>query len=382
MEHSFDIDYASNYGIKEAVILKFFQYWIMKNKANGKHQYDGRTWTYNSYSALSMLFPYWNERQIRVIIQSLKDQNIIIVGNYNKSAYDRTMWYAFYDEKQFLYDTENVTSIIQKCQMEVTEMPNGNDGSVTPIPVIIPIKETIKETNIVPFQKISSLNEENNLNIKTEEKKEEVCSELDNRKKLDKVKEIFDFWIGYKGLVQHRALSGSIRKAIEAQLKWETVERLKESIENYNTVLVGKEYFYSYSHNLDDFFRNGSVQKISPYKNFLLESKPFRKFLKEKKGAADCETLDHTPKSYDHTRPNEEFSELQTLSFFFTAVERHKGADHRQWLSWYMPQDKAFVRGLWERLRAKESFDTVFEFVSQETIKKTGITVENYKSVT
>ena len=48
MKHIFDVDIAKEYGVNEAVILESMNYWIQKNKANGKHFYEGEYWTYNS----------------------------------------------------------------------------------------------------------------------------------------------------------------------------------------------------------------------------------------------------------------------------------------------------------------------------------------------
>jgi len=117
MEHSFDIDVAEKYGIEEAIIIKNVQFWIIKNKANDRHCYEGRTWTYSSVKAFSELFPYMNESKIRRVFQSLISQGILITGNFNKSGYDRTIWYAFQNE-----------------QMHLSKMKNGFDESDEPIP--------------------------------------------------------------------------------------------------------------------------------------------------------------------------------------------------------------------------------------------------------
>ena len=102
MEYSFDIKVAEKYGVDEAIMIKNFQFWIMKNKASKKHSYDGRTWTYNSAEEYTIFFPFWSAKQIRRILSSLISQGIIITGNYNKVRYDQTLWYAFDDESEFL----------------------------------------------------------------------------------------------------------------------------------------------------------------------------------------------------------------------------------------------------------------------------------------
>lgn len=125
MEHHFNIYIAKEYGILEAILLENIYFWIMKNKVNNKNFYDGYYWTYNSAKAFKELFPYATERKIRNALMRLKDAGLIITGNYNKSAYDRTLWYAL-TEKGFSHFTFS--------KIKNTESENQNELNVTPIP--------------------------------------------------------------------------------------------------------------------------------------------------------------------------------------------------------------------------------------------------------
>lgn len=125
MEHSFDIDIAKKYGIPSAILLKHLQFWIAKNKANETNYNDGCYWTYNSKKAFAELFPYMTARQIDYALQKLIDAGLVITGNYNKVAYDRTLWYAI---------TKKGYSILQNCEMDETKLGNGNPEIVQPIP--------------------------------------------------------------------------------------------------------------------------------------------------------------------------------------------------------------------------------------------------------
>lgn len=129
MEHSFDVDIAKRYGIHAAVLLKNIYFWIEKNRANGKNFYDGYFWTYNSKKAFSELFPYMNARQVDYALQKLIEDKLIITGNYNKVAYDRTLWYAI---------TKKGYSILQNCEMETTKKGDESNENVEPIPDIKP----------------------------------------------------------------------------------------------------------------------------------------------------------------------------------------------------------------------------------------------------
>lgn len=125
MEHSFDIEIARLYGIPAAVLLKNIQFWIEKNKANEKNFFDGFYWTYNSKKAFSDLFPYLTARQIDYALQKLIDDGLVVTGNYNKMAYDRTLWYAI---------TKKGYSILQNCEMDSPKLENGNTENGEPIP--------------------------------------------------------------------------------------------------------------------------------------------------------------------------------------------------------------------------------------------------------
>lgn len=125
MNHSFDKDIAVAYGLTEAIILNHMQFWIEQNEANNINFYDGSYWTFNSAKAYAEIFPYFSQRQIQCALKHLRDEGILKTGNYNKLAYDRTLWYAF---------TEYGKSIMQKCKMEDVKMSNGFDAQVKPIP--------------------------------------------------------------------------------------------------------------------------------------------------------------------------------------------------------------------------------------------------------
>ena len=137
MNHSFNVNIAKEYGILEAILLNNFEYWIAKNVANQTNFFDGFYWTYNSTRAFTELFPYVSQRQIQNALKHLKELEIIQTGNFNKSAYDRTLWYAF---------TKKGYSIMQKCKMDSAEMLNGLCENVQPIPNI---NTNINTNNII-----------------------------------------------------------------------------------------------------------------------------------------------------------------------------------------------------------------------------------------
>lgn len=129
MIHVFDTDVAKKYGVNAAIILQNIGYWIKQNEANEINFYDGRYWTFNSKRAYSELFPYMSKRQIETAFQKLIEDGVIVTGNYNKLAYDRTLWYAL---------TQKGKCILHFGEMEKPNSANGLPQNGEPIPNINP----------------------------------------------------------------------------------------------------------------------------------------------------------------------------------------------------------------------------------------------------
>ena len=157
--HYFDIKVAELYGINCAVILQNLWHWIRKNEANGTNFYDGNYWTYNSTKAFKDLFPYLSQKQIETALKKLRDENIIVTGNYNAVKYDRTLWYAI---------TPKGKSILLTGEMENTSKGNGIPAEGEPIPNNKPNSKT---TNKKPYENIiARLNEKAGTNYRSSSK--------------------------------------------------------------------------------------------------------------------------------------------------------------------------------------------------------------------
>lgn len=138
MQHHFDVDLAVRYGMVEAILINHFEYWIELNRTNGRNFYDGRYWTFNSMKALVEIFPYLTEKKIRTALKNLQDEGLILTGNYNRSAYDRTLWYAFSDFAK---------CILPKRQMEDASKSNGSAQNGEPIPDNNPVDNPPNKPN-------------------------------------------------------------------------------------------------------------------------------------------------------------------------------------------------------------------------------------------
>lgn len=141
MKHIFDVDIATEYGVNAAILFENICYWVKQNEANETNFFDGDYWTYNSKKAFAELFPYMSERQVRTGLDKLIESGLIKTGNYNKLAYDRTLWYAL---------TQKGKSIGLFGIMDCIKKANGTVQNVQPIPNI---KPDVKQPNNKPDKK-------------------------------------------------------------------------------------------------------------------------------------------------------------------------------------------------------------------------------------
>lgn len=176
MEHHFRIDLAERFGILEAIILSNLQFWLAKNAANGTNFFDGSYWTFNSVKAFSTLFPYASAKQIRTALKHLVDEGILKTGNYNKSSYDRTLWYAF---------TDKGLSILPIGQMEFPEKENRNSEKGEPIPYNKPDEKPDKKQK-ERKKEVNSYDEVIKEKIEDEEVKEAIYEFIKMRKLVKK----------------------------------------------------------------------------------------------------------------------------------------------------------------------------------------------------
>lgn len=109
-KHFFDVEVAQMVGVHAAILLENIAHWCEHSKANEINFHDGCYWTCNSVKAFAGLFPYLSTSAIRTALDKLKDAGLIVVGNYNKSAYDRTSWYALTEKAEALLNPGTVKS--------------------------------------------------------------------------------------------------------------------------------------------------------------------------------------------------------------------------------------------------------------------------------
>lgn len=130
MEHHFNVEIAKEYGLVESILFYNISYWVAFNKAHNIHIYEGRYWTFNSARAFAELFPYLSRSTIQRALNHLKDEELIMDGEFNERSFDRTKWYSLTDKGLMLVQNEQLDS--PKWVMGVAQ--NGPT-----IPIINPI---------------------------------------------------------------------------------------------------------------------------------------------------------------------------------------------------------------------------------------------------
>lgn len=111
-------------GLNEAIVVQQVHYWLEINRKAKINQYNGRTWTYNTYEKWQIEnFDFWSTRTVMRIFVSLFDKGIFIRGNYNKKKYDKTTWVSIdYDKlDEILEEYERNVELSTNCQLVTKE---------------------------------------------------------------------------------------------------------------------------------------------------------------------------------------------------------------------------------------------------------------------
>ena len=127
---TFDQEYAKEYGVNEAILIEHFSNWINNNRKNGANFYEGRTWSYDTLTALEEWLPFLTRKQIRGAIDRLVELGVLIKGNFNKTKQDRTTWYAFQDEERFAVKGKRK---VPEGQMQMPQGANADAAEGTSI---------------------------------------------------------------------------------------------------------------------------------------------------------------------------------------------------------------------------------------------------------
>lgn len=86
-----------------------------------------------------------------------------------------------------------------------------------------------------------------------------------NKKKRNKIKDIYEFWVGQDETISHRKMTDRMRSTLNARLEdgW-SVDEMKQAIENYCMLIREDKYYWSHDNwTLEQFFKRGGGEKAN-----------------------------------------------------------------------------------------------------------------------
>jgi hypothetical protein len=82
---------AAEIGLNESIALLQLEFLVRKHQ----NERDGKLWAYASLEELrDRYFKWWSLATISRVLKRLEDADLIFIGNYNATSYDRTQWFA------------------------------------------------------------------------------------------------------------------------------------------------------------------------------------------------------------------------------------------------------------------------------------------------
>lgn len=117
MVHRHYTKVAKYYGVNASLLFYHIAYWVDQNRKEGKNMHCGKYWMYTTVQGLAeTTFDYLTPNQIRYALDKLRESGLIMTGNFNKTTYDRTLWYTLSEEGE---------RISGEMQREMRAKPNG-----------------------------------------------------------------------------------------------------------------------------------------------------------------------------------------------------------------------------------------------------------------
>src|SRR5690606_23111234 len=224
IHHSFDPYLAREYGLEEAILIQHFQFWIQLNIEKNKNFHDGRYWTYQTHEDISAHFPYLSKDQVNRTLRNLVEKKVIVKGNYNKTQFDRTSWYAFEDQENFL-KLKNKLPNGEIAKSDLAKSPNGKSEIATPIP---DTKKDIRRNNKKDVVVVSSKKDKNqalNALAINHHLKKKVCETLSFEDILLLIKRV-------KRWIDRESDAKACNTILKKWPEWDDTPTKKEQVQN------------------------------------------------------------------------------------------------------------------------------------------------------
>lgn len=146
MTHQFETEIAKLVGLKSAIVFQHILFWLKQNANKGKNLRKGAYWTFCSASSLAKAFDYMTQKEIYNALSKLVKEGLLVKGNFNKSAFNKTAWYTITEKAIVILKRntdipkeENRTpqrdTSLQDIIVNKIEFSNLKIGLVTPVSV-------------------------------------------------------------------------------------------------------------------------------------------------------------------------------------------------------------------------------------------------------
>lgn len=126
---------ATQLGLNEAILLQKIHGWLQCTPK----EHVGRNWIYNTYKSWHEQLPFMSEITIKRAVKNLIEKKIIITENFNKSSFDKTLWYSIDYEKlnEIVEISDSIKSIpsrvsdcdYRECQNDTTNTNNNYNNN-------------------------------------------------------------------------------------------------------------------------------------------------------------------------------------------------------------------------------------------------------------
>ncbi|MBP7553965.1 MAG: hypothetical protein KA885_11120 [Spirochaetes bacterium] len=169
---------VKRFGLNEALVIQNFAFWINLNKEKNRNVKEGRVWTFQTLNEISEKIKILSVDKIRYSLNKLIRQGVIVKGNFNKTKYDRTVWYAFQDETLLSSIIDKYTEK-QNSQMEKGILPNRISEIPEPIPNLV--TDNKKEVIVELSDDQRDITSEATTNFNLDSELKEISDDLTSR---------------------------------------------------------------------------------------------------------------------------------------------------------------------------------------------------------
>ena len=124
MNHSFNVEVATKYGIPHALVLGHIDFMVQKARTNGEKRIEGKYWMRKSVSEFAEMYPYLTKNQVRRAIEKLRDDGLIVSRRFKSNECTKTLWYTV---------TKEGRKLLGNDKTQTAPEPQRSGTSATPI---------------------------------------------------------------------------------------------------------------------------------------------------------------------------------------------------------------------------------------------------------